>query len=1225
MKLERVDISGFKSFGEKAELTFHEGVTAVVGPNGCGKSNIADAIGWVLGEQSAKSLRGQKMEDLIFNGSDSRPPMSLAEVNLRVSNVIVPGRADNADKSKARRGECVVTRRLSRSGESEYLLDGVLSRLRDVQELFMGTGVGSKAYAIIEQGKIGLILSSKPTDRRIIIEEAAGITKYKSRRRSAELKLTAAEQNLMRVNDIVYEITRQMNSLKRQAGKARRYRRLRDSMDRLEKVFTVKRAEQQAQTLRHVRARLATVSDEELRRSTSLTTVEGYLERARLRQAELEVELTEAREALHQLELTIERLDQTIESDNEQLIELNTRRVQLETEMKELEARHGPVLEQLAVRRSEEKALAGDLEAREQQTHQQQASLKEASRSLAELESSIEERRSEIVHRISKIAALHNFLQGVLANADKVSGELLKLAEEVREVESERQRLDAILTQTRANLDTHARSAESLVTERREVEGKAESVRSRLSVLDQRMASERDELSTLSARLGSLRELVAARAHFASGARLLLSKGDERGVRTKGSIADAIEVEQRYERAAEAFFDTALQRVRVESEDDVRKASELLREDEAAARSELVVESLSSGFPLKPPVAPNSHALPTLRDTLEKLRASGESGLVGLLGDYVHWTSEPLASALPNAIVAEDLDTALRCYRVEQASYVTLDGEVVSPRGVVAIGSGGASEGLLQTRREIRELEETVSARKALVESSTEERSTLQEELDRLTARLEHVRNEQHALDKTLVGLEHEQKQRDEDSERLIRKLAVLASERARSESEKSALGAKRTEMEATLETEQRQKAESEASLETMRGELAKRRANVEELQIKASEEASRLAALRERRDAIRVDVERLTEGVEELGARLEASVKERNELDTRDGNLRDEITRSEEGLKTSVASRAEKQTRVRELEVEVHARRGRVDATESALKARRKELEDVRQRRSAEEIVLAKEEADLRHLKESFESSHEMSLEQASAVLNPIELLRDDEETREELQELKEKIDAIGPVNPMADEEYRELETRHDFVTRQRQDLLDSIASTQTAISRIDRTSRQRFKEAFEAINQEFALTFRQLFGGGSAGLRLLDEDDVLESGIDIIAQPPGKKLQNVLLLSGGEKAMTAIALLFAIFRYRPSPFCLLDEVDAPLDDANVGRFIAMVRELRETTQFIVITHHRKTMEMADHLFGITMEEPGVSKLVSVNFAQTERVASIAPTARPASVASGP
>jgi chromosome segregation protein len=431
--------------------------------------------------------------------------------------------------------------------------------------------------------------------------------------------------------------------------------------------------------------------------------------------------------------------------------------------------------------------------------------------------------------------------------------------------------------------------------------------------------------------------------------------------------------------------------------------------------------------------------------------------------------------------------------------------------------------------------------------------------------------------------------------------------------------------MEATLETEQRQKAESEASLETMRGELAKRRANVEELQIKASEEASRLAALRERRDAIRVDVERLTEGVEELGARLEASVKERNELDTRDGNLRDEITRSEEGLKTSVASRAEKQTRVRELEVEVHARRGRVDVTESALKARRKELEDVRQRRSAEEIVLAKEEADLRHLKESFESSHEMSLEQASAVLNPIELLRDDEETREELQELKEKIDAIGPVNPMADEEYRELETRHDFVTRQRQDLLDSIASTQTAISRIDRTSRQRFKEAFEAINQEFALTFRQLFGGGSAGLRLLDEDDVLESGIDIIAQPPGKKLQNVLLLSGGEKAMTAIALLFAIFRYRPSPFCLLDEVDAPLDDANVGRFIAMVRELRETTQFIVITHHRKTMEMADHLFGITMEEPGVSKLVSVNFAQTERVASIAPTARPASVASGP
>ena len=1209
MKLERVDISGFKSFGDKAELTFHKGVTAVVGPNGCGKSNIADAIGWVLGEQSAKSLRGQKMEDLIFNGSESRPPLSLAEVNLRVSNVIVPGRSQNGDKSSAAKGEVLVTRRLNRAGDSEYLLDGVPSRLRDVQELFMGTGVGSKAYAIIEQGKIGLILSSKPTDRRVIIEEAAGITKYKSRRRSAELKLTAAQQNLFRVNDMVYEITRQMNSLKRQAGKARRYRRLRDATDRLEKVFAVKRAEQQERTLRHVRARLEAVSDEELRRATSLTTVEGFLERSRLRQAELEVELTDARESLHHLELTIERLDQTVEGDQQQLVELDSRRAQLETETKELEARRVPVVEQLESRQREEAELAGELVGREEQTQKQQALLKEANLSLAELESSIEERRSEIVHRISKIAALHNFLQGVLANADKVSAELLKLSEEVRETESERGRVDGSVAAVKSELDKQDRNAERLLGERKELDEKAEAVRVRLEAIDERVSSDKDEFTGLTARLASLSELVAARAHFASGARLLLEKGSAHGVHIKGSIADAIEVEERFERAAEAFFDTALQRVRVESEDDVRAACDLLNGDEEeATRSELLVESLATSSHVKPPELPK---LPTLRDTLERLRTNGISGLVGLLGDHIRWTSQPLTSALPNAIVVENLEVALRCYHDEQASYVTLDGEVVSPRGVVGLGPGGASEGLLQTRRKIRELEATVSVKKERLETSTGERVSLQEELDGLGLRLEQMRDQQHALDKTLVGLEHRRDQLAEESERLHRKHDVLTSESSRSESEKGSLAAKRTEMETTLEAEERQKTDAETDLDTMRGELANRRAGVEELRVKVAGEASRLAALEERRDAMRVDVERLKEGVAELGTRLEASVSEQQGLTNRKASLKDEIAGAEDELKTSVASRAAKETLTRALADGANQVRSRVDVTENALKARRKELEDVREKRSAEEVVLAKEENDFRHLKEGFEASHDMTLEEAASILNPVEFLRDDTETRDELEDLKEKIDAIGPVNPMADEEYRELETRHEFVTKQRQDLLDSIESTETAIGRIDRTSRQRFKEAFDAINQEFAVTFRQLFGGGSAGLRLVDDQDVLESGIEIIVQPPGKRLQNVLLLSGGEKAMTAIALLFAIFRYRPSPFCLLDEVDAPLDDANVGRFLAMVRELRETTQFIVITHHRKTMEMADHLFGITMEEPGVSKLVSVDFGEPEPAAS--------------
>jgi len=1190
MKLERVDITGFKSFGEKAELTFHEGVTAVVGPNGCGKSNIADAIGWVLGEQSAKSLRGQKMEDLIFNGSESRQPLSLAEVNLRVSNVIVPGSKDETN-GHAARGEALVTRRLNRSGQSEYLLDGAPSRLRDVQDLFMGTGVGSKAYAIIEQGKIGLVLSGKPTDRRFIIEEAAGITKYKARRRQAELKLTAAQQNLMRVNDIVYEITRQMNSLKRQAGKARRYRRLRDQMARLEKVFAVKQAQVQQLSLDSLQKRLVAVSDEEQRRATSLSTADGYLERTRLRQADLEVSLTEARETQHQLELTIERLDQQIARDKAQLVELANRRSQLETEMRELEARRGPVNDRLQARTQEQATLEQELEGREHENREQQGRLKRASLSLAELESSIEERRSEIVRRISKIAALRNFLQGVLANADKVAGELLKLSEEIREVESERGRVEGSLTETVRELDAREEEARSLEARREGFERQAEEARAALEQADARLAAEKDSLSTSAARLASLEELVAARAHFTDGARLLLARGDRHGIRIKGSVADAIEVEEKFERAAEAFYDTALQRIQVEDEQDVIAARSVLEGHEDAARSELVVASM-------PPAR-----VADLADALASLRRAGIVGAMGLLSESVRFRHEGLAQSMPDAIVVEDLETALRCFRIERASFVTLAGEVVTPAGVVAVGPGGASEGLLRTKREIRELQENVQAKRAGITSALEDRRRLSETKDELKKTLERTREEQHDLDKTKVGLVHKRDQLAEDRSRLARKHEVLSAERERGESEKSALSGKRVEMESALTAEEAGKSEAETLLDTMRGELSSRRSSVEDLQSRSAEEASRLAALRERHDAVRSDVERLSEGAKELHKRLDANGTEQRALSERDGNLKEAIARAQSDLASSVTTRDGTEKQVGELEHVVSETRDRVLVTESALKLRRAELDEVRERRSADEVDLAKEESAFRHLSESFENAHDMTLADAAPLLDPVDLLRDDTSTQTELTDLKEKLDAIGPVNPMADDEFRELETRNEFVTQQRQDLLDSIQSTESAISKIDRTSRQRFKEAFDAINEEFAVTFRQLFGGGRAGLSLLDETDVLESGIEIIAQPPGKALQNVLLLSGGEKAMTAIALLFAIFRYRPSPFCLLDEVDAPLDDANVGRFIGMVRELRDTTQFIVITHNRKTMEMADHLYGITMAEPGVSKLVSVDF----------------------
>jgi chromosome segregation protein len=1203
MKLERLDIIGFKSFADKVELTFHEGVTAIVGPNGCGKSNISDAIGWVLGEQSAKSLRGQRMEDVIFAGTQDRSALALAEVNLHVSNIQLspPEEEEDLDRERKKsprspRGEVVITRRLDRSGESEYLIDGVVSRLRDVQELFMGTGVGARAaYAIIEQGKIGLILSSKPTDRRTLIEEAAGITKYKSRRRAAELKLQAAQQNLFRVNDIVYEITRQMNALKRQAGKARRYRRLSEALNRVDRVVAVKKSEVLDARIQDVRSRLGRVSDEELRRSTSLSATEIFLERTRLLEAEKERALSDSRERLHQLELLVERLDQSIERDEGEIAELGRRRAELSTEAAELDTRRGPVIARLEARAKEEEELARDLGAREADSESRQERLRKASTGLLEVESSIESRRGEIVHRISKIATLHNLLQGVVTNAEKVSAELFKLETEIGEVDAEQKRVAGAVSEAQTQLQRERAKYEEVRGLREAIEKALEKRRSELQSIDDELSRGQEELTGREARSASLVELLERRAHFGAGARLLLRKGGEKGVELLGSVADAIEVDEGFERAAEAFLDAALQRVRVRNEADAGRALELLASEPESGRAELLVETLSNGSGLG------------LSSVLEELRSRGLSGLVGLLSARVRFTTDPpLTSRVPDAILVESLEDALRCYREIPASYVSLSGEVVASPGVVSLGPGGASAGLLLTRREIRDLDEEVLASRARVEDCSERRRKLQEEQAEDERRAVALREEAHAIEKMLVSLEHREAQLGEDLARAFRKREALESEQARALSERSAFAAKRTEMEAALAGEEEGKRGAETALRELRDELATRRETVESLQLKAAEEQSLLAALRERRDAVRMDVERLREGVAELTQRLESSRKEEIGLGEREEDRREAVVRARSELESALAGRAEKVEGSRSLERLLEILRARIETTDSALKLRRRELEAVRERRSAEEVALAREESERDHLRRSFEEAHGISVAQAASTLSSGELSRTSEETQAELADLKEKLDAIGPVNPMADEEYRELETRHEFVTRQRQDLLDSISQTETAIGRIDRNSRQRFKEAFEAVNREFQLTFRQLFGGGGAGLRLVDEEDLLESGIDIIAQPPGKKLQNVLLLSGGEKAMTAIALLFAIFRYRPSPFCLLDEVDAPLDDANIGRFLSMLRELRDTTQFIIITHSRKTMEMADQLYGITMEEPGISKIVSVSLVKS-------------------
>jgi len=1197
MRLDRLQINGFKSFGDLTELAFHGGVTAIVGPNGCGKSNISDAIGWVLGEQSVKSLRGQKMEDVIFNGCETRAPLGLAQVTLKVSQL---NQLNGGGSGEAR--EVEVTRRLDRSGESEYLIDGAICRLRDVHELFMDTGVGTKAYSIIEQGKIGLILSSKPADRRSLIEEAAGITKYKARRRSAEVKLEAAQQNLLRVNDIIYEVERQMNSLKRQAAKARRYRRLRDAATHIEKILSVGRAREIETELGSLRQKLRAVGDEELRRSTSLTTAETYLEGMRLSLAEHEGDAARVREQMHARELAAERLDQRIGNDRQQATDIEARQAQLRADLGSLGERHGPAARELAARREEEVTLGQEFARAEESAAATQKELSRAALAEAEVEQEIESARAELVHRISKMAALRNFLQGVLVNAEKVAAEIVKLREEVRELDSEKGRLLEERAQLEAEMSESRARAEVLSAELKRAEEDAASLRHDLAETEQEIATRREELSGLVGRLASLEELVQARVLLGAGARELLTTGAAAGLRLNGIAADFIEVEPRFERAAEHFYADALQRVLLDSAEDAL-AARLHVERANVGRCDFLIEALAAeGAPQEARLAAAS------------LRERDARGVVGVLSEalrFANGKAEVISRSLADAVVMERVEDALEAFRLEPGvAYVTLAGEVVGPPGVLQAGPGGPSEGLLRTRREIRELREAADRRNRLVEGLEARQRQLAAERDAAESRKAALREEQHALEKTRVGLDHRLGQLEESESRLGRKAEVLSSEQGRSESERGSLAAQRTEMEEALALEEKTKADLESHLQQALGLVTEKRQAVERLTSQAAEQASRVAALRERVQAARIDRERLEEGVRELSARIRSGEEDQRRMEARQTELERDLAAAERELATALGERDRLREELSQVEALSGSLRRRIEEAEAAIKLRRKELEAVRERRAGEEVSLAREGSQLEHLAESFHQTHGLSWQEAAGALASSDLSRGRDSLEAELSEIRGKIDSLGPVNLVAIEQFQELETRFEFLSRQRKDLLDSIASTGQAIERIDATSRQRFAEAFREVNRHFDATFKQLFGGGRAGLSLIDEQDVLESGIDISAQPPGKRLQNVLLLSGGEKALTAIALMFAIFRYKPSPFCLLDEVDAPLDDANLGRFLGMLSALTDSTQFIIITHNRKTMEMADHMYGVTMEEPGISKLVSVKLVEAAELA---------------
>ena len=1263
MHLERLEISGFKSFSDRSELAFDRGVTAIVGPNGCGKSNVADALTWVLGEQSAKSLRGDKMEDVIFSGSDARKPTGAAEVRLRFGNVIVPpsllkemgedvvfhathgnghgngngngnGNGHHPDTAvliEAATREVEVTRRLFRSGESEYLIDGQTCRLKDIHELLMDTGLGAKAYAIIEQGKIGMILSSRPTDRRQLIEEAAGITKYKARRRAAELKLEAAQQNLTRLEDIIYEIDRQRGSLKRQAAKARRYTRLRDEMRRWEKVLFARRYRTLSEAIESARARLNDARTNEAAASARLAEVENELARIRIELAAADAAATRARETVHAHELEINRRQQQIALDAQQSEMLLKRADELEVERQQLESRREPERIALEGRRQ---AAAEAATARDEAAALAAAATSDYARAqeaIDALEQDVEVARADVYAVLNTITALNAAHENASAQRERAMAAASRLDLEARELSAA---LEAARSQRQIAADALRRAQESLDAHRidrtaREFE--LSSARIEHEWRSREVRTREHDLATMNGRLKSLEEIDTQRAGFADAARMVLVSANGK-VNQMGALADFIEVEPKYERAVEACLGDLLQHIIVERLEHVSAGLQLIRQ-ENAGRCGFVVGR------------PDGSAEVHYGGSTEVHHAGSTEVPDGFIPlSSVVQVSGPFPAAIQavmgSALIADSFEAAARLAPTVSFPVATIDGDVFRGRHVVTGGDKAESRGILATKREVKELREKITESTAALDQLIAETAGFEQTIAHASVAIAGLSSEVHRQEKEIVGVEGQARRAADDEVRAQQRSDLVATEISRVTEEVAALDARQAEARESIARLNEQRVTSEQALNAAQLRLGQARETAEGLSLKAGEARAAHAGLIERSASAIAEVSRMEHAAAELERRVDACTRdialmrdqrERLISAIADGQrLMDDDVGRLDGLRAEmigaderaleIKQSAEKQEAVirdarravdalRALAAEVDVQRATAESdlthlAQQALDTVNASLDDIREEVAQMEAA-GQVQPDVRAIRAA-EAVDPDELEPGTGELGtqphePQELQEPTMSAEEAIAELRDKIDRMGPVNMMAIEQSKELEERHGFLSTQRQDLVESIAQTNEAISKIDETTHARFREAFSAINTNFQETFSTLFGGGKAGITLLDENDPLESGIDIVAQPPGKRLQSVMLLSGGEKALTAIALMFGIFKYKPSPFCLLDEIDAPLDDANIGRFVEMLRSMLDRTQFIIITHNRKTMEIADRLYGVTMEEPGVSKLISI------------------------
>ena len=1183
MYLKSIEIQGFKSFAHKILFEFHNGITGIVGPNGSGKSNVADAVRWVLGEQRVKQLRGGSMQDVIFSGTETRKPQGFAYVAITL---------DNSDHQLAiDYEELTVSRRLYRSGESEYMMNGNACRLKDINELFYDTGIGKEGYSIIGQGQIDKILSGKPEERRELFDEAAGTVKFKRRKTIAQKKMEDERQNLIRVGDILAELEKQVGPLARQSEAARKYLALKEELKTYDVNQFLMETEGIRSQLDQLESRETIVSgdlEEASGQSAGLKEEYGRLE---TEVNKLETQINDRRSQLSQAEMLKGNLEGQINVLNEQI---NTERMNADHINGRIRAIRGEIADKQAQIASYQTDNTGITEAAEDSSRRQETAendLRERDEYIMLLDSKIEEAKSGMIAGLNEKASLSAREQRYEAMLEQVQVRRSEVCQKLLKIKSDESVQEEQLLAEQGKLREAEERLSALLLSQTQLEAEIEACEQEVRRLTRNLNEKQQEYQTGYTRLESLQNLAERYEGYGNSIRRVMEVRDRvRGIH--GVVADLVTTDKRYETAVETALGGSIQNVVTDSEQTAKQLIEYLKKNKYGRVTFLPLTSIGqkSGFSQK--------------------EALKEPGVIGLASDLVHVAPEYEVLArylLGRVVVTETIDHAIALAKKYKYSLriVTLEGELLSAGGSMTGGAFRNSSNLLGRKREIEELEKLCQKAMASADKIQEELTLNEGILTEKKENLEQIKNDRHEASLTQNTIHMSVGQMEEKKTEICESAQDLELENAQLELQLKEIDTNRTGLVEDTDQLARQSEKMNGEIESMTHQMETAKASREEAA--AALQAVRLEAanLKQKVDFVMENIHRVEDEI---------------------GKLEEELTGLTSGTADSGQVIEEKQNEIADLKElidhAVHQKQG-MEEEAAALTAEKEKLagEQKGYFNKQEELSdrMNRLDKELFRLQSQKEKLDERMEQQVNYMWNEYELTYSDAqpmrspelcslpEMKKRITELKDGIRGLGNINVNAIEDYKEISERYEFMKAQHDDLIQAEQTLQGIIDELDTGMRRQFEEKFKAIRQEFDKVFRELFGGGHGTLELMEEEDILEAGIQIISQPPGKKLQNMMQLSGGEKALTAIALLFAIQNLKPSPFCLLDEIEAALDDSNVDRFAGYLHKLTKNTQFIVITHRRGTMVASDRLYGITMQEKGVSALVSVNLIEDQ------------------